>query len=130
MLYSEFKYSSQIFKPILIISARHTYKNIFYVKLLTKAFGVYSTLVSWINYPIVVLQCVHCLQDCWHPAHRAIDLCVWEELCGQVGIQSHLNCHRGINPQGWVEEDVVQKLKDMGGLHNHFIQFINKEYIE
>lgn len=53
---------------------------------------------------------MHRLEDRAHPPHIAVDLRVRQELGGQVGVQPRLDIRRRVDPQRWIEEDMVQQL--------------------
>ena len=77
---------------------------------LTESLRSYSRLFLRIDDPVVVLEGVHGLQDGGHPPHVGVDPGVRQELRGQVGVELGLHCGRGVDPQRWVEETVVQEL--------------------
>lgn len=63
-----------------------------------------------IHNPVVELERVHGLQNGADASHIAVDLRVAEELGGQVGVETGLHIGRRVDPQGRVEEDMVQQL--------------------
>jgi len=77
---------------------------------LTKSLGCDSTFGTWISYPVIVLQCMHSLKDSWYTLHSRVDLCVSQELSGQVWVKACLDGSRSVDPQCWVEEHMVQQL--------------------
>lgn len=77
---------------------------------LTESLGRDATLGTWISYPVIVLERVHSLKHCRYTPHSRVDLCVSQELSGQVWVEACLDGSRSVDPQCWVEEHMVQKL--------------------
>jgi len=69
-----------------------------------------ATLGTWIGYPVIVLERVDSLEHSRHTPHGRVDLCIGQELSGQVGVEACLDGSRSVDPQRWVEEHVVQQL--------------------
>lgn len=53
---------------------------------------------------------MHGLQNGAHASHIAVDLGVGEELGGQIRVEARLHIGRRVDPQGRIEEDMVQQL--------------------
>ena len=75
-----------------------------------ESLGHDAALGTWIHNPVVELERVHGLQDGANASHIAVDLRVAEELGGQVGVETRLHVGRRVDPQGGIEEDMVQQL--------------------
>ena len=93
--------------------------------------GCDSRALFWARNPIIILERVHRLQDGGDAPHVRVDLRVRQELRGQVRVELHLpneirvarihleegkslvadlHDRRGVYPEGWVEEAVVEQL--------------------
>lgn len=59
---------------------------------------------------------MHGLQDRTDSPHAAVDVGVGQKICRQVAVQPRLHGGRRVDPQCWVEEDVVQQLPGEKGL--------------
>lgn len=77
---------------------------------LTQALWYDAALGTRIDNPIVILQCMHCLQDGADAPHVAVDLSIAEELGGQVRIEACLYIGWRIDPQRRIEEHVIEQL--------------------
>jgi len=53
---------------------------------------------------------VDCLYDSADAADVDVDVEVVDELGGQVGVELGLDLDGAVDPDGWVEEDVVEEL--------------------
>jgi hypothetical protein len=73
-------------------------------------FGRDAALVARIHHPVVEFQGVHRLQDGADASHIAVDLGVAEEFGGQVGVETGLDVGRCVDPQRWIEQNVVEQL--------------------
>ena len=50
-----------------------------------------------------------------HTPYSRVDLCVGQELGGQVRVEACLDGSRSVDPQRWVEEHMVQQLPRQEG---------------
>lgn len=82
----------------------------------THSFRSDAALRPWVHNPVVELQCVHSLENRADSPHTAVNVCVGQEVCRQVAVQPGLHCGRSVDPQGRVEEYVVQQLPGQKGL--------------
>lgn len=53
---------------------------------------------------------MHSLQYRGGASHAPVNMSVSEEVRSQIAVQSGLDCSRRVDPEGRVEEDVVQQL--------------------
>jgi len=58
---------------------------------------------------------VDSLEHGGHTPHSRVDLCIGQELGGQVGVEACLDGSRSVDPQRWVEEHMVQQLPRQEG---------------
>jgi len=58
---------------------------------LTNAFGQNAAAVSWVNYPVIVLDSVQSLNDRAHTTNVTVDLSIIDELIWQVCVQPTLH---------------------------------------
>jgi hypothetical protein len=77
---------------------------------LTKSLWSDAALGSRVDDPIVILEGVHGLKDGGDAANVGVDLRVGEKLCGQVRVEARLHRHRRVDPEGGIEENMVQQL--------------------
>lgn len=77
---------------------------------LTQTFGYNAALGAWIDDPIVIFESVYRLENGANTSHIAIDLCVAEKFGGQIGIKTGLDIGWRIDPQGRIEEHVIEQL--------------------
>lgn len=81
-----------------------------YTVRLTQTLWYDAALGTRIDNPIVILECMNCLENGADAPYIAVDLSVAEELGGQVRVEACLYIGWRIDPQGWIEEHVVEQL--------------------